>query len=106
MPEVTKEQIEKWKQEHGDVYRIESDDELMPVCYFRKPGRADMSRLSKEGVKDIYKSMNNLMFGCLLYPAPDVARRAVEEKPGLVLSIGGELQKIVGVTQDFLSTKL
>ncbi|WP_027364023.1 DUF6848 family protein [Desulfotruncus alcoholivorax] len=104
---ISQEQIEKWKQEHGDVYKIEGDeDSLLPVCIFRKPGRPDLSRFTKESLKDVYKSMNNLVYGCLLYPSADVVRKAAEEKPGIIIAYGGELQKIVGVTQDFLSTKL
>jgi len=112
MPVVNNEQIEQWKKEYGDVYQLtgdvdtEEDLGASQVFYFRKPGRKDLSRFVKEMAKDMYKATNNLVYGCLLYPSADVVRKMAEEKPGLILALGGELQKIIGSSQDFLSKKL
>jgi hypothetical protein len=101
--------IQEWKQQYGEVYEIASDvdDAGEPMTfYFRKPGWADLSRFAREVAKDMLKATNNLVFGCLLHPSPDVLRKQVEEKPGLILALGAELQKIIGANQDFLSRKL
>jgi hypothetical protein len=103
------EQIKEWKQQYGEVYEIsgEPEDAGEPMTfYFRKPGRADLSRFAKEVAKDMLKATNNLVFGCLLHPGPEVLRKMVDEKPGLVLALGAELQKIIGSSQDFLSRRL
>jgi len=106
--EVNEELVQQWKQQHGDVYKLsgEDDDGKAMAFYFRKPGRSDLSRFTKEVTKDMMKATNNLVFGCLLFPSPDVLRKMAENKPGIVLALGGELQKIVGSNQDFLSEKL
>lgn len=102
------EKVEQWKKQHGDVYQVtgETDNGEEMVYYFRKPDRPDLSRFSKELAKDMYKATNNLVFGTLLYPATELLRKQVDEKPGLVLALGAELQKIIGSNQDFLSKKL
>ncbi|MEW5897743.1 MAG: hypothetical protein AB1652_01030 [Bacillota bacterium] len=106
---VSAEQIQEWKKEYGEVYEVRSDSEeetSLPVLYFRKPNRQDLSRLFKEIMQDIYKALNNLIFACLLYPSAEVVRKAFDDKPGLVLSVGGELQKAVGANRNFFTREL
>jgi hypothetical protein len=105
----TEEQIREWKERHGEVYEIRGEVEDGggdQVFYFRKPGWADLSRFAREVTRDLLKAANNLVYGCLLHPAPEVLRRMVDEKPGLIMGLAGELQKIVGSSQDFLARKL
>jgi hypothetical protein len=105
---VSPAQIEQWKQQYGDVYEIRDDgfDGEQLLFYFRKPGRPQLSRFTKEAMKDAFKAVNNLVFGCLLHPSEEVVRRLFDEKPGLAIAVGNELQRIVGTNQDFLSRKL
>lgn len=106
--EVNDELVKQWKQQYGGVFRLvgEDDDDQPMTFYFRKPERADLSRFTKEVMKDMLKALNNLVFGCLLFPSAEVLKRMVGNKPGLVVPLGNELQKIVGSNQDFLSEKL
>lgn len=107
---VSPEQIEAWKREFGEVYELtgepENDHEPPPRFYFRKPGRAHLSRLSKELMKDALRGLENLVFGCLLHPSEDVLRERLQQRPGIVIALGGELQKIIGTNQDFFTKKL
>lgn len=106
---ATRPQIEQWKQQYGDVYEIADDGfgETEPLTFiFRRPGRPQLSRFTKEAMKDAYKAMHNLVYGCLLYPSEERVKQLFEDKPGLAIAVGNELQRIVGTNQDFLSKKL
>lgn len=107
---VTLEQIENWKEEYGDVYKLtgepENEGDQPLEYYFRKPGRAHLSRLSKELMKDALRAMENLVVGCLLHPSEEVLRAQLQKRPGVVVALGGELQKIIGTNQDFFTKKL
>lgn len=102
---ITKEQIEQWKKEHGEIHEIsDADGELKIIV--RKPTRGDMSRFTKEVSKNVFNATNNLVLGCLVYPKQEDLRKLIDEKPGLVLTLGGEIQQLAGASQDFLSRKL
>ena len=105
---VAQETIDQWKQQYEEVYEMtgELEDYSEIKVYFRKPKRADSSRLIKETMKDPERAVNNLVFSCLLYPAPDDLKKEIEKKPGLILVLGNELQKLIGSNIDFLSKKL
>jgi hypothetical protein len=107
-PQVSQENIDQWKSQHGDVYQVKGENEQGEeiICYFRKPGRADLARFTQELTRDMFKATNNFVFNCLLHPDPEVLRKMADDKPGIILALGGELQKIIGSSQDFLSTKL
>ncbi len=109
-PAVSEEKIQEWKNTYGEVYEIK-DDELeeknpLPVMYFKKPGRTDLSKLAKEMMKDSYKAVNNLVFGCLLHPAPEVVKKAFDVEPGLAIKVAAKLQEIIGLDRDFSVNKL
>lgn len=103
-----KNQLEEWKKKYGDIYRVtgELDDETSLEFIFRKPARKDLARFAQEMQKDLIKATNNLVYNCLLYPDASVVQKMVEEKPGMILALGGELQKLIGSNIDFLSTRL
>ncbi len=109
---VTPEQIKQWKAEHGDIYKLsgeiqdDKDSFVLHTFYFKKPGRVQLSRFAKEAMSDALKAQNNLIFDCRLYPDETVIRELFEKQPGLIMSLGAELVKIVGMNQDFLSEKL
>lgn len=109
-PAVSEDKIQEWKNQYGDVYEIK-DDELnegnpLPELYFKKPARANLSRLAKEMMKDTYKAVNNLVFGCLLHPAPEVVKKVFDEEPGVAIKVAGKLQEIIGLDRDFTVNKL
>lgn len=103
-------QIEVWKQQYEDIYELNADadegDSPIPTFYFRKPGRMQLSRFAKEVMKDALKGMNALVFDCLLFPDRDTVEALFKKKPGLIISLGGELQKLVGTSQDFFVKRL
>ncbi|MDI3547886.1 MAG: hypothetical protein PWR10_1538 [Halanaerobiales bacterium] len=105
-------QKEKWIEEFGEVYEIAAEADIDEgnakpmVFYFKKPGRTNLSRYIKDAMKNAYKAMYNLTFDCLLYPDRDAVTKLIEEKPGLIIALGNELQEIIGVNQDFFSKKL
>lgn len=107
---VTEEQIQQWKSQYGEVYKVESElenaDEKPLIFYFKKPKRQHFSRFIKDSMKDAFKGMNTMVMDLVLYPAPDKVTEIFQEKPGLVVAVGSELTKIVGVSQDFLTTKV
>lgn len=103
------EQLEAWKAQYGDVYELTGETEDGSQTYyfiFRKPGRAALSRFAKQVMSDALKAMHNLVFDCLLFPDQDEVRKLFEEKPGMAISVGSELQKIVGTNQDFFVKRL
>lgn len=105
-------QKKEWIEQYGEVYEIAAeadleDEKAKPmVFYFKKPGRTNLSRYIKDAMKNAYKAMYNLTFDCLLYPDRDAVTKLIEEKPGLIVALGNELQEIIGVNQDFFSKKL
>lgn len=116
MSRPTEEQLKTWKSQYGEIYELtgEADDDdrgntdKEPAYYFifRKPGRAALSRFAKQVMSDALKAMYNLVFDCLLFPDQDEVRKLFDEKPGMAISVGSELQKIVGTNQDFFVKRL
>tara|TARA_R110002049_G_C8732577_1_gene526068 strand:- start:140 stop:433 length:294 start_codon:yes stop_codon:yes gene_type:complete len=60
---ATKEQIEAWKKEHGDVFRFKSEAHDK-AAYYRKPKRKEMSYLSQ--IKDGMQFNAQLLKSCYL----------------------------------------
>lgn len=108
MASVSEQQLQEWKEKYGDVYevRVSDDEEKLPVFYFKKPGRGELSRFSKEMMSNMYNALNNMVFACLIHPSAEVVAGLVNDKPGLVISLGAELQKIAGSNQNFTSKRL
>lgn len=100
--------LNELKSKYGEVYCLsgEVEDGVTENYYFRKPERKDISRFAQEVSKDILKATNNFVFGCLVHPDPEVLRKKVDERPGIIIPLGAELQKIVGSNVDFLSSRL
>lgn len=102
----------QWKNQYDEVYEIAAENDLEKedneplVFFFKKPGKSNLSRYIKDAMKNAYKAMHNLTFDCLLYPDRDVVSKLIEERPGLIIALGNELQEIIGVNQDFFSKKL
>lgn len=105
-PEVTKEQIEQWKAQFGEVYKIQTDTENPMVFYFQKPARTHFSRFIKDSMKDAYKAMHTMVNDLALHPSKEKLAQIFQERPGLVVAVGNELNKIIGVSEDFLTSKV
>jgi hypothetical protein len=105
--------VSEWKSKYGDVYQITVDDpeecpELADVeIICRQPGRSQLSRLVQDIAKgDALKAQNNFFFDCLLYPDGEVIKQVADKKPGLIIALGNELQKLTGTNQNFTMKKL
>ncbi|MDR0582258.1 MAG: hypothetical protein LBG31_04760 [Prevotellaceae bacterium] len=61
--EATKEQIAKWKEEHGKLYCIKVDDK---VCYLKKPTRKTMGYAMVAGKTNPIKFNEVLLKDCWL----------------------------------------
>lgn len=101
--DVGQAQIEQWKARYGKVYALEGE-ELTVYC--RKPGRAEMARFAKELQRDLYRASWNLLVACRLHPDVAVLQQISEEKPGVILSLAGELAELSGANTAFLSRVL
>lgn len=95
--------IERWKAQHGEVYAFESD-ELTVYC--RKPGRAELARFTREMQRDLYRASHNLVISVLLHPSAEIVQQVAQRKPGIILSLAGELNDVAGSTVPFSSRKL
>jgi hypothetical protein len=61
--EVTKEQIQEWKAQHGDVFKISVGDKS---CYLKTPNRKTLSYASTAGAKDPFKFNEVILSQCWL----------------------------------------
>lgn len=61
--DVTKEQIEAWKKEHGDIFKISVEDK---VCYLKRPSRKTLAYASSVATKDPIKFNEIILNGCWL----------------------------------------
>lgn len=105
----TEEQVSEAKAKHGEVYLLTGETEDGTDAYeflVKKPGRAALGRFAKKAMTDALKALHNLVFDCLILPSEEEVRKLFEEKPGMAISVGSELQKIVGTNQDFFVKKL
>ena len=102
------EQVRQWREKFGEVYELkpdvdpEEDQELGGISFiFRKPGRVQLSRFAKAVTSDTLKALHTLVFDCLLAPDKERVEDLFGRRPGLIISLGGELQKLIGTNQDF-----
>ena len=101
--DVTEEQIKQWKAKHGEVFALESDD---LTVYCRKPGRVEMARCAKALQRDLFRASHILLVSCGLHPYMDGINAVAESRPGVILSLAGELSELAGANVAFLSRKL
>ncbi len=67
--EASQEQIDAWKAEHGDVYKISVEDK---VVYLHKPSRKTLSYATSVAAKDPIKFNEIILAGCWLGGDPEV----------------------------------
>lgn len=117
--EPSEEQIQQWKGQYGEnsIYRLSAeirtsdDDEAPPeetlVVYCRRPNPQHLSRFTEAAMsKKAFQGLRQLVDDTRLWPAADVVKRLADERPGLILTLGGQLQKLVGIDVNFTVTRL
>jgi hypothetical protein len=89
MKQATPEQIEAWKKDHIDVYKIEvkEDDK---VCYLRKPTRKELSYASSVGTTDPMKFNELILKGCWLGGDEEILTN-----DSLFLAVSTQLDKVL-----------
>lgn len=95
--QVTKEQIEAWKKQHGDVFKIEVEGR---IAYLKSPDRKTLSFAGAAGIKDPFKFNEVILKGCWL--AGDME---LQTNDGLFLAVGSKIVEIIEVKEAIL-TKL
>lgn len=61
--EISKQQIENWKKEHGDVFQLNIEDK---TAYLKKPDRKTLSYATSVASKDPMKFNEIMLNGCWL----------------------------------------
>ena len=61
--EITQEQIDSWKKQHGDIYAIKVDGK---TAYLKKPDRKTLSFASVAGQKDPMKFNEIILENCFI----------------------------------------
>lgn len=93
---ATAEQIEKWKKDHGDIFKIEVDNS---VCYLKKPDRKTMAYVASLGNQPI-RANEALLNQCWL--GGDETIKTDDEK---FFGVSGKLNEII-LIKDAEITKL
>ena len=60
---ATQEQIDAWKQKHGDIFKLKIEDK---VCFLKSPDRKTLSYASSVATKDPLKFNEILLSNCWL----------------------------------------
>ena len=85
--EVTADQINAWKEQHGEVFAIKVNGH---VCYLRKPTRRELSFATTAGKNDPLKFNETLLRGCWLGGS-----EAIRRDDDKFMGASGVLDKIV-----------
>ena len=85
--EVTADQINAWKEQHGEVFAIKVNGH---VCYLRKPTRRELSFATTAGKNDPLKFNETLLRGCWLGGS-----EAIRRDDDKFMGASGVLDKLV-----------
>ena len=88
---VTKEQIEAWKKEHGEVFRIKVEDK---ECYLKKPSRKTLGYASVAGKENPLKFNETIMRDCWLGGDEEI-----KTEDTLFLSAGSKIADIIEIKE-------
>lgn len=91
MFQATQEQINKWKQEHGTVFRIKVEDK---ACYLRTPDRKVLSYAATAGKTDPLKFGETIIKNCWLD-----GDKEIQTNDAYFLAASGQLDKMVEVKE-------
>ena len=86
---ITQEQIEAWKKEHGDVFKITVDDKC---CFVHRPSRKTLSYASTVGAKDPIKFNEIILNGCWIDGDAEI-----KTEDYLFLSVSGQLSELIQI---------
>jgi hypothetical protein len=89
------EQVARWKEEHGDIYRITTDDGLTVVV--REPNQDEMGRFVRRATKDVIRAMRDLVTSCALDPSLEALSVRLDKQPGMALTLGNKLLELSGL---------
>lgn len=88
--EITPEQIEKLKKEHGDIFKIEVADS---VCYLKKPDRKTLKYMASLA-NDPIRANEVLLDGCWLG-----GDETIKTNDELFLGVSSKLAEIIEIKQ-------
>lgn len=91
MEKVTKEQIEAWKEKHGEVFLLEVADKK---AYIRSPKRKELSASATVGANDAMKTNEFLLKACWLE-----GDKEIQEVDSYFLGAVSQLEQIIEVKQ-------
>lgn len=85
--DVTKEVIEQWKKEHGDVFMVTVDDK---VGYIKKPDRKTLGAAMAFGKTNPLKFNETILNNCWLGGDEEI-----KDDDGCFMAVGAQLDKII-----------
>lgn len=88
---VDQKQIDAWKAEYGDVFKITVDDK---VCYLKPPGRKVLSYASTAGIKDPMQFNEVILRECWLD-----GDEVIKTNDSLFLSVSAKLDQLIQVKE-------
>ncbi|GEP52379.1 hypothetical protein FNO01nite_30510 [Flavobacterium noncentrifugens] len=88
---VSQEQIDAWKAEHGEVFRIAVDEH---TAYLKKPGRKAIGYASSIGTKDPMKFNEIILKACWL-----AGDEKLQSDDDLFLACGSKLADLIVIKQ-------
>lgn len=95
---ISKERLEALKQKHGadKVFVLERGGEQLA---FRKASRAEYRRyaMRMQDPADRFDANEELVKACFVEPEPAALDTLLEEFPGLVTDLGGEIALVAGM---------
>ena len=104
----TPEQMAEWKSKYGKTFLLESEDDVSGeplVVVMRKPSRASFERFQDEVLKKANKAMRQLVMDNTLFPERKELEALLDEKPGIIIPLAGELQDEMGTLTAFTKTE-
>ncbi len=94
MAKVDQKQIDAWKKQHGDIFKITVDDK---VCYLKKPTRKALSYAAMAGQTDPLRYNEIILNDCWLGGDEEI-----KTDDGLFLSVSGKLSQLIQVKESEL----
>lgn len=89
--QATPEEIQEWKDKHGDVYAIKAEGH---ICYLHRPTRKAISYASVAGKTDPLKFNETLLRECWLGGSEEIRKN-----DDLFLAASGVLDKIIEIKE-------
>lgn len=91
---ATEEQLQQWKQKHGEIFELGTQDK---VCYLKKPGRNELSFASRVGGEDPYKWNEAILEVCWLGGDEEI-----KTNDDYFLAVSRQLTELVKVQDSYI----